>query len=171
MASWYNHNKWSIKSWKSKQTFSTWNGWLYGYTEGNSRISVITMSASYASVTGEWTKHQRFLSDYRDKQKAYFYWQKKLRKVTCRERTQTSEPRDVVHRSQTGILWYPASGKFYHHLKLHRSQTVEALKRKVNAFYHQLKLHRSQTTGFNHAAVNKFYHHLKLHRSQTDWDL
>ena len=54
------------------------------------------MSASYASVTGEWTKHQRFLSDYRDKQKAYFYWQKKLRKVACRELTQTSEPRDIV---------------------------------------------------------------------------
>mgnify|MGYP000908526220 FL=1 len=27
---------------------------------------------------------------------AYFYWQKKLRKVACRELTQTSEPRDIV---------------------------------------------------------------------------
>ena len=27
---------------------------------------------------------------------AYFYWQKKLRKVACRELTQTSEARDIV---------------------------------------------------------------------------
>ena len=81
---------------KVSKLFQPGTEWLYGYT----KVAADYRLAQWAQVIEARLNSGQNIKDFCQtagiSRNAYFYWQKKLRKVACTELAKTEEPKDIV---------------------------------------------------------------------------